>query len=68
MAKIIKFEKSKEKSLEEKFMETLSIDQLEMFGEIMILAEIDQTQREEKLINEICKLQSDLDKLKGEEL
>lgn len=60
MAEIIKFEKPKEKSLEDKFMETLSLDQMEMFATIMMKASIDQDEREERLIKRIIALESKL--------
>lgn len=60
MAEIIKFEKPKEKSLEDKFMETLSLDQMEMFATIMMKASIDQDEREKRLIKRIVELESKL--------
>lgn len=64
MSDIIKFEKPKEKSLEDKFMETLSLYQMEMFAEIMLKARIDQDEREEKFIKKIIELESKLNELK----
>lgn len=61
MAEIIKFKKPKEKSLEDKFMETLSLEQMEMFASMMVIASADQQEREESLINRICCLEFLLD-------
>lgn len=60
MAEIIRFVKPEEKSLEDKFIETLSLDQIEMFATIMMKASIDQDQREEKLMKEIVDLKHKL--------
>lgn len=61
-ADIIKFEKPKEKSLEDKFMETLSLQQMEMFASMMAIASADQMHREMQLANRIYCLEFLLNK------
>lgn len=64
MADIIKFEKPQEKSVEDRLLNTLNLEQIDMFLEIMMKAGIDQEQREMKLIKRICELEDEIIKLK----
>ena len=67
MAKIIQFKKPKEKSnkddyaLEDKFISTLDLEQIEMFATIMIKAEICCRAREEELLEKIADLEEQLE-------
>lgn len=67
MDNIIKFkkpEKQEEKTLDEQFMETLSLEQLEMYASILSIAVIDQEKREEKYIKRIMELEKKLEEKK----
>lgn len=68
MTEIIKFKKPPELTLEDKFIETLDEEQSEMFFEILFKIGSEQDKRELKLINEICKLQLEIETLKGEKV
>lgn len=69
MAKIIQFKKPKKNNkedftLEDKFISTLDLEQVEMFAAIITKAKIAYDAREEELLEEIAKLKYQLGKKK----
>ena len=67
MAKVIQKKKKKKEdnkenfSLEDKFISTLDLEQIEMFATIMIKAEISCRAREEELLEKIADLEEQLE-------
>lgn len=64
MADIIKFEKPQEKSVEDRLLNTLNLEQIDMFLEIIMKAQSEQNLREERLIKNIVELEEEVMKLK----